>query len=151
MARFELEIPENMLSGLSELFEDVADDMINAALPVYQEEIQRQLEKHRDTGELIESIQVKEARNTKNVAHMGVITAEGGSGKSSYTVKYHRKKDNKDVAKNVSFRNYQKLMALDHGVDGRQAPTPFLQSATKSAEPRIHQAMREVFEGRGQE
>lgn len=129
MAKFEVEAPENMLSGLSDLFEDVADDMINAALPVYQEEIQRQLEKHRDTGELIESIKVKKARTTKTGAHMGVITAEGGSS---------------------NFRNYQKLMALEYGVDGRQVPTPFMQSATKSAEPRIHQAMQEVFERKGE-
>ena len=149
MARFEVSAPEDVLPGLSELFDDVADDMINAALPAYKEEIQGQLERHRDTGELIESIRVKESRITKNGAHMGVITAEGDSGKSYYIRKRKNKESGDATEKKEPFRNYQKLLALEYGVDGRQAATPFLQSATKSAEPRIHQAMREVFEGRG--
>ncbi len=148
MARFEVSVPDDMLSGLNDMFEDVADDMINAALPAYKEEIQRQLESHRVTGDLIGSIQVKESRMTENGARMGVITAEGDS-RNSYYRKRRKKTDGKEFKTKEKFRNYQKLLALEYGVDGRQAPTPFLQAATKSAEPRIRQAMQEVFEGKG--
>lgn len=52
VARFQVDCPDNLLSDLEGLFDDVADEMIDAALPVYQREIQSQLESHRDTGEL---------------------------------------------------------------------------------------------------
>ena len=71
MANFDFDFPEDMLSGLDSILDDVAPKMKN------------KLEKHRDTGELIASIHCKQSK-TKTGAYIGYLTADGSSGKTTY-------------------------------------------------------------------
>ena len=83
MANFDFDFPEDMLSGLDSILDDVAPKMIEEALPVYEKAVKNKLEKHRDTGELIASIHCKQSK-TKTGAYIGYLTADGSSGKTTY-------------------------------------------------------------------
>lgn len=139
MARFDIDCPNDILKDLESLYDDVADEMIDAALPIYQKEIQKQLEPHRDTGELIEGIKIKKSQITENDAHIGYITVEGVSSKSTYTRKN---------GKSEPYRNFQKFMGLEYGVDGQQPATPFMQTAKNNAEPAMRKAMQGILDER---
>ena len=83
MANFDFDFPEDMLSGLDSILDDVAPKMIEEALPIYEKAVKNKLEKHRDTGELIASIHCKQSK-TKTGAYIGYLTADGSSGKTTY-------------------------------------------------------------------
>lgn len=136
MANFDFDFPEDMLSGLDSILDNVAPKMIEEALPVYEKAVKNKLEKHRDTGELIASIHCKQSK-TKTGAYIGYLTADGSSGKTTY------KRKN---GKSEPFRNFQKAMGLEYGTkDGREPARPFMQAAVNASEEQVLDKMQQVF------
>lgn len=127
MARFDIEGFDDILAQLDRMacFDEVAPKMMEAGMDVLQEEIIAEASKHQDTGAMVASIKPT-----------GLMTGYGGG---YYMCTRPTGKDKKGV------RNMEKLVYLEYGVKGRPA-TPVITSAVLRAEPRVLQAMREVFE-----
>ncbi len=126
MASFEFDIPDDFLNELI-LTDEIAEEMINGALSIYQKAIQRSLSRHKRTGALIDSVKVKKAKKTRNGAHIGQVTFDG--------------KDGKGVP------NIVKAIAIQYGTS-KQSATPFMESAQNDCEQEAIDKMQEIYNER---
>ena len=126
MASFEVRGFEELLTQLDKLgrFDEVAPKMMKAGMEILQEEVVAEASKHKDTGAMAASIKPT-----------GLMAGYGGG---YYMCTRPTGRDKKGV------RNMEKLVWLELGVKGRPA-TPVITSAVIRAEPRVLQAMQEVF------
>ena len=126
MASFEVKGFEELLTQLDKLgrFDEVAPKMMKAGMEILQEEVVAEASKHKDTGAMAASIKPT-----------GLMAGYGGG---SYMCTRPTGRAKKGV------RNMEKLAYLEFGVKGRPA-TPVITSAVIRAEPRVLQAMQEVF------
>ena len=126
MASFEVRGFEELLTQLDKLgrFDEAAPKMMKAGMEILQEEVVAEASKHKDTGAMAASIKPT-----------GLMAGYGGG---YYMCTRHTGRDKKGV------RNMEKLAYLEFGVKGRPA-TPVITSAVIRAEPRVLQAMQEVF------
>ena len=120
-------------------FDDIAPKMIDSATPHLEKSIKKRLERHRETGELIKSIEAKKASRLRNGGYYGYVTATGVAKGRVY--KRARKNGGYSVE---NYRNYQKMLALEFGTS-KQSPTPFLQSAVNDVETACLNAMQNTF------
>ena len=122
MAQFELHGFDDLMMQLDRLgrTDEVAPKMLEEAVPILQEEVVNQAEKHRDTGEMAASI--KPTKVTKSADGYRVVVRPTG----------------KASGRNV--RNMEKLVYLEYGVRGRPA-TPVLTTAVLNARPDV------IYEG----
>ena len=104
--------------------DEVAPKMLEEAVPILQEEVVSQAEKHRDTGEMAASI--KPTKVTKSADGYRVVVRPTGK------------------ASGRNIRNMEKLVYLEYGVRGRPA-TPVLTTAVLNARPDVIRKMQEVF------
>ena len=127
MANFQFDFPDDILSDVSGIFDVVAPEMIDEALPIYENAVKTELQPHKDTGDLIKSVRCKKAKKTSTDAYIGYLTAEG--------------------AKEDGFRNYQKALAIEYG-NSHEPARPFMQSAANSSEKKVLDKLQEVFDRR---
>ena len=142
MANFEIiwaDDFQKQLENLGAKFDEIAPQMIDEAAPILEESMKRKLLRHKDTGELINSIKAKKAKPVKGGGYYGYVTATGVAKGKVY--KRARKKGGYSTE---GYRNYQKMLALEFGTS-KQPPTPFLQSAVNDAESEVLSKMQEVF------
>lgn len=148
MARFEMEFPENLLEGLDDLIEEVAPKMIEEALPIYKDSIEKSVKNvlsnapeniKRRTGSLEKSVCTYGPKETSNGAYIGILTFNGASEKTVYK----RKKGNHEHTE--PFRNYQKALALEYG-NSHQVARPFMDNAKNSCESKVIETMQSVFD-----
>lgn len=143
MGQFEIHGFDEMLAELDRIgrFGDVAPKMLEEAAPILQEEVVRQAEPHKDTGEMVASIKPT-----------GVMVGKSGSyyicvrptGYASKKWKYARKKDGGKGGSKRPVRNMEKLVWLELGVKGRSG-TPILKTATLNAAPKVQKKLQEIF------
>lgn len=127
MARFNVTGIDDLISRLDRIgdIDSTAPEMLNAGMEKLQKEVVEEASKHKDTGDMIESI--KPTKVSKS--------ASGGYYICTRPTGYDRKK----------VRNMEKLVWLELGVKGRPA-TPVITAAVIRAEPEVLTAMRAVFE-----
>ena len=136
MASFEVDFPSNLQKLINNAvnFDKIAPQIIEETIPLAEKAMKNELRVHKQTGELIASIKGKKYND-----HNGYITATGtAKGK-----KYNKK--NKSGTKQVAYRNYQKLLALEYGTS-KQTATPFLEKAVNACEDKIIEKAQEILE-----
>lgn len=126
MAQFVLNGMEELAAALDRLgrFDEIAPAMLEAAVPILEEEVKRQVRPHWNTGDMYESIK-----------RTSVEVGRGGA----YTICVRPT----DVDRN-GIRNMEKLAWLEFGAKGRAA-VPVLKTAVLNAAPLVCEKMREVF------
>lgn len=144
MAQFDIYGFDQLIAQLDRMgrFDDVAPKMLEEAAPILQEEVMKQASKHRDTGEMADSIKSTGAYiGSKGKYYLCIRPTGYASGKkwqNSRTV------GGKRAGKRERVRNMEKAVWLEFGVKGRAA-TPFLTTAVLNAEPKVIAKMQEVF------
>ncbi|MBQ3600568.1 MAG: hypothetical protein II992_05100 [Lachnospiraceae bacterium] len=136
MASFEVDFPNNLQKLINDAanFDKIAPKIIEETIPLAEKSMKNALRSHKQTGELIGSIKGKKQND-----RYGYITATGiAKGK-----KYNKK--NKSGTKQVAYRNYQKLLALEYGTS-KQTATPFLEKAVNACEDKIIEKAQEILE-----
>lgn len=119
-------------SGFADLIRDLTsldvdrmtDEMITAAEPVMMEKLKSHAQKHRYSGEMINSIKSTGIKRNKTGKYL-VVRPTG--------------KDSKGV------RNMEKMAYLEYGTY-KQAATPVLTPAVRDAESTVENKFREIFE-----
>ena len=106
------------------LIKVLLSQQMKAGMEILQEEVVAEASKHKDTGAMAASIKPT-----------GLMAGYGGG---YYMCTRPTGRDKKGV------RNMEKMVYLEFGVKGRPA-TPVITSAVIRAEPRVLQAMQEVF------
>lgn len=145
MAQFDIKGFEELLAQVDRLgyFDDVAPEMMEAGMDVLEKEVIAEAEKHRDTGEMIESIRRTGLSKTANGSYYMCTRPTGYSSKQG---KWKNARKGKGEGKGrTKVRNMEKLVWLEYGVKGRSG-TPIVTKAIIQAEPGVMRAMREVFE-----
>lgn len=121
----ELDI-ESMLGGI--MNEDVAEDILNAAVPTLQKSIEKYASKHINTGQMLASIKPTPVK--KNISGYYLTVRPTG-------------KDDKGV------RNMEKMAYLEYGaVHHGQPATPVLAPAVNECEGKVLEKMQEEFNRR---
>ena len=143
MGKFEIRGFDELLAELERIgrFGDIAPKMLEETVPILKEEVVRQAEPHKDTGEMAASIKPT-----------GVMAGKSGSyyicvrptGYASKRWKYTRKKDGGKVGSKRPVRNMEKLVWLEFGTK-KQAATPILKTATANAAPKVQKKLQEIF------
>lgn len=124
MGSFDVSIPDDLL-GLEGLLEgNLGKEMVDAALPVLQESVKAGYAAHNRTGQLESSVKVYGAR-------------QAGDGYFGYVAPSGMRSDGK--------RNGEIATYLEYGT-GRQPSTPVIGPASKRAEGKVIEKMREVFD-----
>ena len=126
MAQFSISGMDELLVKLNQLgrFDEIAPKMMKAGMEILQEEDVAEASKHKDTGAMVESI-----KPTRLMAGY-----DGGY----YMCTRPTGRDKKGV------RNMEKMVYLECGVKGRPG-VPVITAAVIKAEPKVIQAMQEVF------
>ncbi len=148
MAQFDVQGVDSLLSKLDRLgrFEEVAPKMMEAGMEALQKEVVAEASKHKDTGEMVASIEPTGlTRTTEGVYYMCTRPTGYASGKGRKRKWKNARKGKGEGSGQTRVRNMEKLIWLEYGVKGRPA-TPVITNAVIRAEPQVVQAMREVFE-----
>lgn len=144
MAKFDIQGFDKLMTELDRLgrFEEIAPKMLEESVGILKEEVIKEASKHRDTGEMVESIKETSTISGKGGGYYICVRPTGyASGKkwqNSRTI------SGKKAGKRERVRNMEKLVYLEFGVKGRPA-TPVLTTAVLNAEPKVIAKMREVF------
>ncbi|MFD1406002.1 HK97 gp10 family phage protein [Robinsoniella peoriensis] len=144
MAKFDIQGFDKLMTELDRLgrFGEIAPKMLEESVGILKEEVIKEASKHRDTGEMVESIKETSAISGKGGGYYICVRPTGyASGKkwqNSRTI------SGKKAGKRERVRNMEKLVYLEFGVKGRPA-TPVLTTAVLNAEPKVIAKMREVF------
>lgn len=126
MAQFSISGMDELLVKLNQLgrFDEIAPKMMKAGMEILQEEVAAEASKHKDTGAMVASIKPT-----------GLMAGYGGG---YYMCTRPTGRDKKGV------RNMEKMVYLEYGVKGRPG-VPVITAAVIKAEPKVIQAMQEVF------
>lgn len=126
MAQFSISGMDELLVKLNQLgrFDEIAPKMMKAGMEILQEEVVAEASKHKDTGAMVASIKPT-----------GLMAGYGGG---YYMCTRPTGRDKKGV------RNMEKMVYLEYGVKGRPG-VPVITAAVIKAEPKVIQAMQEVF------
>lgn len=141
MARMDIEF-----SGLSEMLiggDELAEEMLEAAAPVIEESMKKNLKKsiaHSGDSELVNSVKTSKAKQAKNGAYIINVNPKGNSKTKVY------KRGKKGRTHPVS--NALKAIWLEYGIPGQQAPKPWLEATTNEAESKVLDKMQEVYDKR---
>ena len=126
MASFSISGMDELLVKLNQLgrFDEIAPKMMKAGMEILQEEVMAEASKHKDTGAMVASIKPT-----------GLMAGYDGG---YYMCTRPTGRDKKGV------RNMEKMVYLECGVKGRPG-VPIITAAVIKAEPKVVQAMQEVF------
>ncbi len=126
MAQFDIHGFDEISAQLDRLgrFDEIAPKMLEEAVPILEEEVQKQVVKHWVSGDMAKSIKKTGATAGRNGGYYICVRPTG--------------KDRKGV------RNMEKLVWLEYGVKGRAA-VPVLTTAVLNAQAPVLAKMREVF------
>lgn len=125
MAGFEIEGFDDIMKELDELdIERIAPIMLEEASPILEEEVTTRASRHKDTGDMVQSIK-----------STGALRNDSGY----YLCVRPTGKDGKGV------RNMEKMAYLEYGTS-REAARPVLTAAVHAAETPVLKKMQEVFD-----
>ena len=112
----------------------VAPKMLQAAAPIAVSAIKKRLEKHRDTGQLIDSVKAGKTKNGKKGGYVLGINFVG----------YDKlRKPTPSQPKGVS--NAVKAAGIEYG-NANEPARPFMAAAAKDCEKEAAETMQQVFD-----
>lgn len=125
MASFRFEIPDELTKRLEKLqnTDEIAPKMIDAGIPIVQDEMVRRADSHRRTGAMSGSIKPTQPKRTGS-GHSAVVRPTGRDGRGT--------------------RNMEKMMYMEYGTS-HQPSTPIIAPTVAATESSVIEAMREVF------
>lgn len=109
--------------GMLDNFDEIAPKIISASVPILKKNVIQELESHRLSGEMIES--VKETRTKKGKNGWYSVVRPTGTDKNGV-------------------RNMEKLAYLEYGTS-KQVATPTLSTAVSKSSKPIAEIMQEVY------
>ena len=144
MAQFDISGFDSLLSKLERLgqFENIAPKMMEAGMEILQEEVIAEASKHKDTGEMVESIKPTGLTKSVDGSYYMCTRPTGYATKRKWR---NSRKSHGEGSGRRKLRNMEKLIYLEYGVKGRPA-TPVIKSAVIRAELGVVNAMKKVFE-----
>lgn len=147
MAGFDMEFPDDLLSGLLNTpFETICEEALNEAVPILEkstkEEVKKVLE-HDGDSELVNSFKAGKAKKAKNGAWIVNVSPKGYSKTHIYTAKNGKGERTK---RKYPISNALKAIWKEYGIAGQQAAKPFLGKATRNAEKNVLDTMQKVYE-----
>lgn len=127
---FNFDIPDDLLGELRKMenektYEEVTSKMLQAGSEIVKEEWKNEMEKHKDTGSVVNSIKETKPKRGKDGV-MGAYVSPTGT-------------DEKGV------RNIEKAIYLENGTCKQQAQ-PYLQRIKDKTEPKVIEAMQKEFD-----
>lgn len=134
---------ENLIAKLDRLgqFDTVAPKMLDAGMDVLEKEFKAEASKHRDTGEMVDSIERTGMTYGANGSYYMCTRPTGYASKRKWK---NARKGKGEGRGRRPVRNMEKLVWLEYGVKGRPA-TPVVKAAVVRASPEVRKAMQEVF------
>lgn len=142
MAKFEIRGLDDMMQALNALeVEEVAAKMLEESVPILEQEVKKEVSRHKDTGDMYESIGSTGARRNQRGYYICVRPTGYASAKKWRNA---RTKGGKRAGKKVRVRNMGKMVYLEYGTS-KQRATPVLSRATRRAEKDVISKMQEVF------
>lgn len=148
MAQFIVHPPESLIKQLNSLgnrTDDISKQMLNEGIKPLKKELQKNLVKHKQSGELFESLQEKSPSKTKDGTWRKLLTFDGEAKGKSYNRKGSSKRKGGYYTKKEAYRNYQKVLALEYGT-AKQPATPVIRPSVITAEDACIQQMQNVFD-----
>lgn len=141
MAVFEMEFPEDFLSGLLESdFDEIAEEALKESAPILETSIKQSCKRvieHPGESELVNSIKSSKPKKTKTDAWIVNVSPKGYSKTKTYLSQNKKRK--------YPVSNALKAIWKEYGVAGRQPAKPFITSACNSAKGVILRKMQEVY------
>lgn len=141
MAKFTFNIDPDFVKSLGRMadVEEYAPKMIDEAIPILEKNFKAEALKHRDTGDMVQSIKSTKAGKSK---YGGYYAVTRPTGYASRGWKYSRTK--KNAGKQEKLLNMEKLVYLEYGTSDQPA-TPILTKAINDSEKPVMEKMQEVF------
>lgn len=141
MAGFEIDFPEDFLSGLLDTdFEEIAEEALNDAAPILEESMKqscRTVITHEGDSELVNSIKSSKPKRTKTDAWIVNVSPKG----YSKTKVYHHTR----TGRKYPVSNALKAIWKEYGIPGRQPPRPFITSACNKVRDSVMTKLQEVY------
>lgn len=141
MAGFEVDFPEDFLSGLLDTdFGEIAEEALNEAAPILEKSMKNECAsviEHEGDSETVKSIKAGKAKRTKTDAFIVNVTPKGYSNMKTYK---HKKS-----GRSYQVSNALKMIWKEYGVPGRQAPRPFLDAACGNVRSEVMAKMQETY------
>jgi hypothetical protein len=127
MAQFDFRGLDDLVAQLNRLgrIDEIAPKMIDGSIDLLEDEVKAELEHHKDTGDMLASIETTRATLNQYGGYYAYVRPSGVDRDGT--------------------RNVEKLVYLEYGAKGRSA-TPVLKRATIRAAPKIKEKMVAIFE-----
>lgn len=142
MASFEVDFPEDFLKDLLDTeFDEIAKEALEKASPILEEEMKKACSRvieHEGDSELVDSIKACEPVRAKTDAWIVSVIPKGYSKVKTY-LRGEKKK------RRYAVSNALKAVWKEYGVAGKQAPKPFITTATNSAKGNVMTKLQEVY------
>lgn len=140
MADFQLDFDDSIFKGLEKLSdtEAVSEKMLKEASPIVVSSMKSELNIHRQTAELVNSVKPTKPKRNKSGDNVVVVRP---TGKSTTAIA----KSGKAYARKKTVRNMEKLASLEFGNSHGQKPMPIIEKAVKSTEEAVLDKMNEVY------
>lgn len=141
MARFDIDFPDDFLSGLLDTdFDEIAEEALKETAPILGKSMKKEARRvvmHEEDSEMAESIKTTMPKKTKTDAWIVNVMPTG----YSKTKKYRGKNKNRKYP--VS--NALKAIWKEYGIPGKQAPQPFIQASVNAVRSEIENKLQETY------
>lgn len=145
MASLEINFGEDFLSELLEADVDgLCMEMLEESAGILEKALKEETAKvikHSGESELVESVHAGKAGRTKNGAHIVNVRFTGYSSTKRYTAASGKKRK-------YPVSNALKAIWKEYGIPGRQAATPFINTAVRRSGPKVSAKLQEVYNRR---
>lgn len=140
MADFQLDFDDDIFKGLEKLSdtEAVSEKMLKEASSIVVSSMKSELNIHRQTAELVNSVKPTKPKRNKSGDNVVVVRP---TGKSTTTIA----KSGKAYTRKKAVRNMEKLASLEFGNSHGQKPTPVIEKVIKGTEKAVFDKMNEVY------
>ena len=143
MSAFEVEFPDDILSGLLETdSQKLCEEMLREAAPLMVEAMKKNVTEamgEYSTGEAVDSIRATKPKKAKNGAFITNIRPTGYSN-HTYT------RAGQKVSRKYKVSNALKLIWKEYGIPGHQPARPFLTRTINTSQKSILAKMQETYE-----
>lgn len=140
MADFQLDFDDSIFKDLEKLSdtEAVSEKMLKEASPIVVSSMKSELNIHRQTAELVNSVRPTKPKKNKSGDKVVVVRP---TGKSTTTIA----QNGKAYTRKKAVRNMEKLASLEFGNSHGQKPTPIIEKVIKDTEKAVFDKMSEVY------
>lgn len=149
MASFEVNIDANFIKKLTQLGERtdiVSQMMLDDAGQILGDELEKEIRtKHKDTGELADSIDVHQWKNKDGTWEVWAYPEGVAKSKKMRKGKAYSRSKSGSKTSGKALRNTDKLWFIENGTS-KQPARPFMNSMVNNVSGKIIKNMQEIFE-----